>query len=492
MSAPSYEIRNDADTFIDDLFAFDQSIEDMPDDPVGWIERYFFIPENTDPENKAIKLQDYQKQVITQALKKNNDNFQYSTILYSDLKKSAKSTIAAAVVLWMAWHHEWETCRVVGNDLKQADSRTFYYIRRAIELNANLRAVCKVKNYTIELPNHTKIEAVPVDPKGEAGGGDLIVCFTELWAAKNSAAQQMWTETTLSPLKYGKSLRWCESYAGYVGESPILEQLYDQGVKQGKRIDEDLELFESKEARLLAFWNTRPRCDWQTADYYAQEQALLAPNEFNRIHRNQWGEATQAFVPSEWWDACYRPELPPLTEYTSLVVGIDAGVTSDCFGILAVSRHGDAIAVRFVRKWIPPHGGKLAFSNPNNKDDMELPEGVVRWLSRTYYIEEFAYDEYQLADFANRQRADDIGWFNAFSQGSDRAVADKQLYDLIREGRIMHDDNPDLHEHILNADRQAADNGKLRLVKRKPEMKIDLAVCLSMASYEALRLNLGS
>ena len=456
---------------------------------MAWIEHEFWIPET----NAPIVLEPYQRNVLRRALERDSDGrFIHSTVLWSDLKKSAKSTIAGAVVLFLAWHHPWETCRVVGNDLKQADSRTFYYIRRAIELNKSLNAVCKIKNYTIELPNHTKIEAIPVDPKGEAGGGDLIVCFTELWAAKNSAAMQLWTETTLSPLKYGKSLRWCESYAGFTGESPILEQLYESGVKNGERLDDDLEIYRNQTARLFTLWNTRPRCDWQTDDYYAQEAATLTPEEFNRIHRNQWAQPTEGFIPAEWWDACYAPELPPLTEYSSMVVGIDAGVDSDCFAIVGVTRHGDVIVPRYIRKFVPPKGGKLRFSNQHDPDDMDTPKGVIRWLARTYHVVEFAYDSWQLHNLTDELRQEAIGWFNAFSQGSDRAIADKQLYDLIRERRIVHDGNPDLREHILNADRSSTDNGKLRLVKRHPDKKIDIAVSLSMSAYEALRLNLGS
>lgn len=218
-------------------------------------------------------------------------------MLWSDIKKSAKSTIAAAVALYLAWHTSWETVRIVGNDLKQADSRTFYYLKRAIELNLassddteiKRGGPIEIKNYHVALPNRTTIDAIPVDPKGEAGGGDLIICFTELWAAKNEVAKQLWTETTLSPLKFGKSIRWAESYAGYEGQSPILEQLYNEGVNNGQVVDvgiPGLELY--RNGRTLALWNTVPRCPWQTDAYYEQERGVLDDDEFNRIHRNKW------------------------------------------------------------------------------------------------------------------------------------------------------------------------------------------------------------
>ncbi len=42
-----------------------------------------------------------------------------------------------------------------------------------------------------------------------------------------------------------------------------------------------------------------------------------------------------------------------------------------------------------------------------------------------------------------------------------------------------------------NADKKLSDDGRrMRIVKREEALKVDLAVCLSMASYECLRLNL--
>lgn len=466
------------------------AVLDAPDDPVHWIETEFFIPET----GGALRLEPYQAAVLHKALTRDADgHFPYSVVLWSDLKKSAKSTIAGGVVLWLAWHHAWETCRVVANDLKQAASRTFYYITRAIELNPRLRAVCKVKNYHIELPNHTTIEAIASDPKGEAGGGDLIVCFTELWAAKNEAAKQLWTETTLSPLKYGQSLRWCESYAGFEGESPILEQLYQSGVTDGARVDvgiDGLELYENAAARSLCLWNTVPRCPWLTPEYYAQETAVLTPSEMARIHGNRWQQSSNPFVPIAWWNACQR-DGTTFERTRSMVVALDAAVSNDCFGIVAGVRVGDVIQVIRARKWTPPPGGKLDYTSRENADDTNYPEGFLRALVRQFNVVSIVYDEYQLHDFCTRLQADGLGWFVPFPQGAQRLVADRQLYDLIRDQQIVHDGDADLHEHIYNANRTDEEQDKMRIVKRTPERKIDLAVCCSMMAYQLKYLNLG-
>jgi phage terminase large subunit-like protein len=455
------------------------------DQSLEWINKEFYIPETNEP----IKLLPYQKRVIRESLRiDENGLLCYSTILYSDLKKSAKSTISAAVALCLGLYYPYETIRIVANDMKQANSRTFAYIVRAIELNPRLRDVCKINNYHIELPNKTVIDAVPVDPKGEAGGGDLITCFTELWGYKNEASKKMWVETALSPLKFGQSLRWCESYAGYTGDSPILEQLYETGVIQGQRIDDDLELYTN--GRQLTFWNTTPRCPWQTDDFYAYESTQYTSNEFNRIHRNQWVSSLDVFIPPEWWEACKVESLPALTANEPMVLALDAAESDDCFGIVLLSKHGDKVAIRYVRKWKPKKGHKIIYVNENDPDDVDYPEGEIRRLIREKNICEVAYDRFQLHDMSNRLRTKIGVNCYSFKQGEERLVADKQLYDLIKERRIMHSGESDLKEHIVNA-YQKSDGGKMRIVKgADPNRKIDLAVCLSMATHRAFKLNL--
>lgn len=449
-------------------------------DPVDWIETNFYIPET----NAPIQLMPYQRAVVREALSTTNGLFNYSFILWSDIKKSAKSTIAGAISLYLAWHHAWETVRVVANDLKQADSRTFFYIERAIRLNPFWKDQCKIKNYEIMLPNHTTIHAIPVDPKGEAGGGDLATTFTEMWAMKSKAAQTLWSETTLSPLKYGRSLRIGESYAGYNGDSPILETLYETGVKNGQRLDlsydghdlSDLEVF--KNGRMLALWNTKPRCTWQTEEYYMQEASTLTPSEFNRLHRNQWSETTEAFIPIDWWKGCKVDSLPA-QERKGVVIGVDAAVENDCFAVVVVSRMSMKVQVRECKIWYPPKNGQI------NLADVEAE--LLR-LFKQYAVVEVAYDPYQMASMAQRLRGN-VFW-KPFLQGAPRLVADKRLYDMIRDRQVEHlDEFPELTQHIINADRKPEED-KLRIIKRTQAGKIDAVVALSMATDRVMTYNL--
>jgi phage terminase large subunit-like protein len=477
-----------ADAFVADVFAefgiIDTPVQSESLDVISWIETKFFIPERMNTDNPAMQLDAYQKAVITEAHRlKPDGKFVYDVILWSDIKKSAKSSIAAAIILYRALHTTWGSMKIVANDLKQADSRVFYYIRRALELNPELTARASIRNYKITIDNHTIIEAVPVDPKGEAGGNDDLIEFTELHAADSKAAQSMWSEMTISPTKHGYSQRWIDTYAGYSGESPILEQLYELGVKQGQQLTLpaapiDLEVFAN--GSLLVLWNTQPRLIWQTPGYYASEAMVLTPPEFQRMHRNQWVASENVFVPGEWWDAC-RGEVPELLHNEPLVISADAGVTNDCFFVVAGFRRAAKVHVFRARVWKPPKGGAIDFSGP---------EQFIRELASQFNVIECAYDPYQLHDMATRLTRDGVCYMRSFSQGQDRLIADKLLYDTIRDRNIIHDGNADLSEHVKNANAKT-EGEKLRIVKRVEHLKIDGCVSTSMLNYELQRLSVG-
>ena len=477
-------------------------------DVVSWIEKNFIIPETRkDPKLKGrIRLMEYQKDVLREALSTDEKgNYKYSIILWSDIKKSAKSTIAAAVNLYRAHYTEWGEFYIVANDLKQADSRVNFYLRRAIQLNPKIANKYARLGYRTTAPSGSFLEAIPIDPAGEAGSNADMITFSELWGANEDAKQQMGAEMTLSPTKHGKSFRWIESYAGFSEESELLYSLYDLGVKRGKLLWPDklyevtngapapLELYVNREAGMLCMWNTKPRCPWQTKEYYASEQQILSPSQFDRIHRNQWVTSTETFVPMEWWFACAHPgeEWPKIDKTRQpMVIALDAAVSDDTFGMWMGHRHPTKMEVmtEYVRRWKPVQGHKIDFQGTAEKPG---PEFELRRLLKEYNVVEVAYDPYQLHDMASRLKVEGLAWFREFSQGADRLTADSQFRALIRERRFWHHGEEDFTEHIQNANAKVdIEDRRLRIVKRMEKLKIDLAVAASMGSAEILRLNL--
>lgn len=446
--------------------------------PADWIENNFYLYDT----GNLMTLFDCQRRPLELALSRDaNGRFRYNTILWSWPKKSAKSSVIAAVADYTAATRIRGSVKLVANDLKQADSRVGMYLRENIKIgqqnNRRDRAIRMTPSgYRTQYPNGSIIECVPIDPSGEAGGNDDLIVYSELHGWKSKAHQKMWAEMTLSPTKFGNSQRWIDTYAGYEGESPILENLYKVGVTLGTRVWDDLEVYVNEDAKMLTCWVTKPMLPWQLNEegqaYYIEEESQLTPSEFLRMHRNQWASSEDMFVPYEWWTACHA-HYEAVQHNEPLILSLDAGVSSDCFAVVGVTRRQDLVQVQYAKKWQPKQGEKL---------DFRLVETEVRRLINTYNVMEVCYDPYQLVDMMGRLRSEEAVNVREFNQGAPRAIADKRLFDLIRERRIQHYSDPDLNAHIKAANRKPEDDNKLRIIKRTPEDKIDLTVATSMAA----------
>ena len=516
----------------------------VPVDPVEWMEARFYTP-----DDGLIKLAPHQKVITKLVCTRDSDGyFPYRTVIYSTIKKSGKSTWAGAVLRWYA-----ETQRrnqellTLGNDMEQAKLRSFREIRTSISetpgYNSNRDVlpgewICQKLTMRCLLTG-SEIRAVAVDAKGEAGGRPALQCWTELWGFEQEDALRFWDELTPVPT-VPDSFRIVETYAGYEGESHLLQQQYDLG-KAGRQLtegevrartgianafheapneDDLVPLWENETASLFMYWDeglTARRMPWQQGkrgdEYYRSQEKSLTPNAFARLHRNEWTSSVTGFVPIDQWDAC-EEELPALLpgDRTPLIVGVDAATTGDCFAIVAVSRHPlrhDEVAVRRVRVWDPKEqGGKVNYADPEtflrtiaqgactgpgrhpkSKPSTDCEACVQKDYVPGFNVIQIAYDPYQLVDMMQRLSTDRVAWCEPFLQGADRLMADKQLYDLIMARRLAHKGDPVLRQHVINAGAKVTqEDTKLRIVKKSEAAKIDATVATSMAVAVCLEL----
>jgi len=147
---------------------------------------------------------------------------------------SGKTRIAAGIVAWMAAQYgPYAECYVMANDGKQSDDRLLSAIRKTVTFNKVLN--WHISKRRVSLPDGSFVEAIPVDPTGESGANPTATAWSEMWGYGLAHKERFWATMTVSPAKFGRSLRIVESYAGYSGESPTLERLYEQGVTLGKK-----------------------------------------------------------------------------------------------------------------------------------------------------------------------------------------------------------------------------------------------------------------
>lgn len=443
-----------------------------------------------DPENN-ITLSPIPEQYAimdTLAQRDSNGDFIYADWIYSQCKKHGKTSLVAGILLWQAWRVSNGYVVVVANDQKQADSRLFRVILNTVQKHPQMKAFAHCVRYKITLSNGTVIEALPCDPEGEAGLNPTAIGYTEAWGIKQAKGIQMFSEMALSPTRAGQSFRITESYAGHSNESLPLETMYNAVVKPEYLINSDLELYANPKAGIIAYWGTKRLQAWQQGalaeKYYAGERARLTPNEYRRLHHNEWVTSQDTFCSPELWELCRAKSRTELTDgRNGVIIALDAGVSNDCFAMVGVGRQGDVIHELFTHIWQPSAGREVNF--------IEVERVVIETLKK-YYVVCLVYDPHQLKHMADRLEQLNIVFIDKFIQGTRRLEADKALYDRIRTRRLLHSGHEGLTEHVLNANAEVSKHeDRLRIVKRADAKKIDACVALSMACHVADRYNIG-
>jgi len=408
-----------------------------------------------------------------------------------------------------------------------------------------------VERQALHIPTGSWVRAVSADYKGEAGSNPTISSWTELWALRLEKDKRLWDELTVPPTR-PRGMRIVDTYAGYRGESNVLWDLWQRIQKDGRRISADEPLgIAWNNAMKLMFLSYREmpdrpdlrdlplpdredpplwineaaqsfgyidqgragrRMPWQLGAvgdaYYAEEYASLRTEAYVRLHENDWPDPVNALIPIEWWQHCLdqalrTPEqtLPELaSRRVPMVLGVDAGLSSDCAAIIGVTRHPirhQETAVRLCKIFRPVGGAKLNYR--------ETIDRYIREVCAVYNVKQIAYDEWQLHHLMTELNQGNprlpegdplrapVAWCRQYNQSNDRRIADAQLVHMIRDQQIHHDGSmPELEEHFLGAAAQMSptEDTRLKIVKRDADSKIDAVVALSMANRECLRLNL--
>ena len=114
----------------------------------------------------------------------------------------------------------------VANDLEQAQGRVFQAARRICEASPHLRREANITQSRIEFPQTgAVIQAIGSDYAGAAGANPVISSFDELWGYTSERSRRLWDEMVPSPTRR-ISCRLVTTYAGFEGESTLLEELY--------------------------------------------------------------------------------------------------------------------------------------------------------------------------------------------------------------------------------------------------------------------------
>ncbi len=154
------------------------------------------------------------------------------------------------------------------------------------------------------------ISVIASDAAGAAGHNMCYAVGDELWSFTSERSRRLWDEMSTPPVRKISS-RLVVTYAGYVGESQLLEELYKRGLQQ-PQIGNDL----YGGAGLLMFWTHEAVAPWQTQAWLDEQRRSLRPNQYLRQIENRWVDSELTFIDMAKWDQWSIPMLdlrPTLT-----------------------------------------------------------------------------------------------------------------------------------------------------------------------------------
>jgi Phage Terminase len=444
--------------------------------PCDFVEEVLHDPET----GKPFRLLDVERRFLDLAFKTDADGRRlYPELVYGAPKKSGKTAFGALFMLTMVilYGGRFAEGYAAANDQEQAQGRVFQAARRIVESSPLLmeRAEITKDKITFSAYSGASITAIANDYAGAAGSNPSITVFDEAWAYTSERSRRLFDESVPPPTRK-MACRLTVTYAGFEGESTLLEELYRRGLQQPE-VGPGLYAGDG----ILMSWQHGPIAPWQTESWLEQMRRQLRANQFLRMIENRFVTSESSFVDLDAWDACTVPEQTPMLSDPNLPiwVGIDASVKHDSTGIAAVTWDQTAQKVRLVSH-------RVFQPSPDDPLDFESTvEETILDLARRFKIRKVLYDPYQLQHTAQRLRRADIS-IEEFPQTIGNLTSIGQgLYDLINGRNLVA--YPDAAMRLAVSRAVAIETSRgWRITKEKQSHKIDIVVALAMACHAAV------
>lgn len=443
-------------------------------DPVVFIEDALVNPET----GKPFILYPEQEVFIRRAFTLTPDgSLPYPEILFSAPKKSGKTALGAMACLYVVVvvGGPYAEAYCLANDLEQSTGRVFQAIVRIIEASPLLSAEAEITANKITFPaTGATITALASDYAGAAGSNPNITVFDELWAYTSERSFRLWDEMIPPPTRKA-ACRLTVTYAGFEGESALLEGLYKKATG-GKKITPDL----YQAPGLLCYWTHDLKAPWQTEAWREQMRGQARPNAYLRMIENRWVTTESDFVPIDWWDKAATEHPIVADKGLTVTLGVDAGLKRDSAAVVACSFDRETGKVRLVNHRIfTPKGGETL-------DLEDTLEETIRDFARRFTVREVRYDPWQFQRSAQTLTKEGIKMIEFPQSVPNLTAMSTNLFELLKGGNLIAYPNEEIRLAVSRAVAVETSRG-MKIAKEKASHKIDVVVALAMAALGAVQ-----
>ena len=453
------------------------NVEHWRADPAKFIETVLYNPET----GKPFELLDAEREFLKHAFQTDaNGRLLYSELVYGAIKKSGKTGFAALFMLTMIllYGGRFAEGYALANDLEQAGARVFAAIRNIVQASPLLQREAKITADKITFPNfyNAMICTLASNFATVAGANPTISCFDELWAYSSERSHRLWDEMIPPPTRKIACRLTC-TYAGFSGESVVLEDLYKRGLTL-PQVGPSLYAGNG----LLMFWSHEPIAPWQTQDWLDSSRRSLRPNQYLRMCENRFVTSEGSFISPDDWDAITDPDMRPLLgdKAIQIVVGIDASVKHDSTALYAVSFDWGTQRCRLVTH-------RIFQPSPDEPLDFEgtVEKTVLEWAKR-FQLQAVYFDPWQMVSTSQRLAKHGINIEEYPQSVGNMTLASQTLYELIKGRNLTV--YPDDGTRLAVSRAVAVETSRgWRISKEKASHKIDAVIALAMACYGAMQ-----
>lgn len=263
------------------------------------------------------------------------------------------------------------------------------------------------------------------------------------------------------------------TYAGFEGESDLLEDLHKEG-RAGEEVGMDL----YANGPLLMYWTHSLKAPWQTESWRQQMARQLRRNQYLSMIENRWVSTESEFIDLAWWDRSATGTPVAADSGLAVVLGVDAAVKRDSAAVVACGFEREVKKVRLAAH-------RIFQPSPDEPLDIEETlEEAVQDFCRRFDVREVRFDPWQFQRSAQTLTKSGVPMEEFPQSVPNLTAASQNLYELLRGGNLLAYPDEDIRRAFGHAVAKETARG-WRIAKEKAAHKIDVVVALAMAALGA-------
>tara|TARA_R110001606_G_scaffold68796_4_gene157142 strand:- start:11345 stop:12889 length:1545 start_codon:yes stop_codon:yes gene_type:complete len=481
------------------------------DKAIGFIEK-FITHTKGELSNKPLKLEEWQRKIVGDIFgwkEKKTDLRKFRTVFIEVPRKNGKSTLCAAIGLYMLFSDEERGSEIYSAAGDRAQAGIVFEIAKGMILQSpELSERGNVfRNSIVNESKGNFYQAISSDSKTKHGFNANCIVFDELHTQPN---RDLWDTLTTSTGSRRQPLTIAITTAGYDKQSICYEVYsYAKKIINKEIIDETFypviyEAEDSDDISLESTWiKANPNYGVSLRKEYMERESKKAidipsyQNTFRRLLLNQWTDSHSAWLTSGEWNACFQKFDYSKLEGKECWGGLDLASTRDltCLVLLFnldnkfvfipyifipednAKKRSERDSVDYV-SWIRD---KHIISTPGDVTDYSFIRSKINELSKKYRIQSICYDRWNASQLVIDLQNDGAN-MDPFGQGFvSMSMPTKTLEAEILAKNIIHNNNPCMNWSMSNVSLLEDPAGNIKVAKNKSKEKVDPVVSLVMS-----------